>query len=261
MSEERKGGRLALVTGGARGIGLGISEALADAGYDLAICGSRPASRVDTLDRIKTRGRRVEYFQVDIGADGARDTLLPEVEGAVGTPNLLVNNAGVAPTERRDLLEATVESYDRVMGINLRGPYFLTQAVARAMVARRRQEPSFEASIVFITSVSATAASTNRGEYCISKAGLSMAAKLWAVRLAEFGIPVYEVRPGIVESDMTAGVKGKYDRMIGEGILLQPRWGLPADVGRAVTMLAHGDLSYSTGQVVMVDGGMSVERL
>lgn len=252
---------VALVTGGARGIGLGISRALAEAGFDLAVCGRRPVSEIGSLDSLKASGRRVEYFKADIGSDGDRAELLSAVEAVLGTPTLLVNNAGVAPAERRDLLEATPESFDRVMGINLRGPYFLTQAVARSMVARRSADPTFAPSIIFITSVSSTAASTNRGEYCLSKAGLSMAVKLFSVRLAEHGIPVYEVRPGIIESDMTAGVKGKYDTMIEEGLLLEPRWGTPDDVGRAVRVLASGELSYSTGQVLMVDGGMTVERL
>jgi NAD(P)-dependent dehydrogenase (short-subunit alcohol dehydrogenase family) len=252
---------VALVTGGARGIGLGISKQLAQAGYDLALCGTRPAAEVSTLEELRREEVRVEYLQADIGSDSAREGLLPAVEKLFGTPNLLVNNAGVAPAERRDLLEATPESYDRVMGINLRGPYFLTQAVARAMVARRSADPSFRCAIVFITSVSSTAASTNRGEYCLSKAALSMAAKLWSVRLAEFGIPVYEVRPGIIASDMTSAVKEKYDAMIAGGLLLDRRWGTGEDVGKAVRMLANGDLSYSTGQVIMVDGGMTVDRL
>ncbi|HUX20244.1 MAG TPA: 3-ketoacyl-ACP reductase [Spirochaetia bacterium] len=259
MTSEHPG--LALITGGARGIGLGISRELARVGYDLALCGSRPAAAASTLEELRRYGGRVEYLQADIGTDRGREGLLPAVEKLLGTPNLLVNNAGVAPAERRDLLEATPESYDRVMGINLRGPYFLTQAVARAMVARRSADPSFQCAIVFITSVSSTVASTNRGEYCLSKAALSMAAKLWSVRLAEFGIPVYEVRPGIITSDMTSAVKEKYDAMIEGGLLLDRRWGTGEDVGKAVRMLSSGDLSYSTGQVVMVDGGMTVDRL
>jgi len=253
--------RTALVTGGARGIGLGISAALAGAGYDLALCGRRPPEAVTTLAQLRRGGRRVEYFQADVGDDRARRELVHEVIERLGTPSLLVNNAGVAPSERKDVLDASEASYDRVMSINLRGPYFLTQAVARFMVRRRAEEPNFPACIVFITSISADIASINRGEYCISKAGLSMAAKLWSVRLADEGIPVYEVRPGIILSDMTEPVRAKYERMMEEGLLLQKRWGLPEDVGKAVRMLAGGDLPYSTGQVIMVDGGMSVGRL
>jgi NAD(P)-dependent dehydrogenase (short-subunit alcohol dehydrogenase family) len=172
-----------------------------------------------------------------------------------------VNNAGIAPPERRDLLDATEESFDLVLGVNLRGPYFLTQAVARWMVAQKKADASFAGCIVNVSSVSSVAASTNRGEYCVAKAGLSMATQLWAARLGEFDIPVYEVRPGIVRTDMTAGVTEKYDRLIAAGLLVQPRWGEPDDVGRVVAMLARGDLAYSTGQVIDVDGGMGVRRL
>jgi NAD(P)-dependent dehydrogenase (short-subunit alcohol dehydrogenase family) len=176
-----------------------------------------------------------------------------------GRLDLLVNNAGVAPRERRDILEATRESFDRLLRINLRGPYFLTQAAARYMLERKSTD--FRGCILFITSISAVAASVNRGEYCISKAGLAMASLLWAARLAGEGIRVYEVRPGIIRTDMTAGVAANYDRLIAEGLTLQRRWGTPEDVGRAVAMLARGDLDYSTGQVLVVDGGLSVRRL
>lgn len=269
----------AIVTGGGRGIGLGVSQALAEAGYDLVICGVRPEGDVPALADLRGRGREVAYVQADISTDEGRDRLLAASDAAIGVPNLLVNNAGVAPLERRDILDATAESYDRVMSINLRGPYFLTQAVARRMVAARTDQAARSAAgpgsgdtqgsgagdrpatIVFVTSISATVASTNRGEYCLSKAGLAMAAQLWAVRLAEHGIPVYEVRPGIVMTDMTAAVRANYEGMMRNGLLLQARWGMPLDVGKAVVMLARGDLGYSTGQVIMVDGGMSVARL
>jgi 3-oxoacyl-[acyl-carrier protein] reductase len=175
--------------------------------------------------------------------------------------HVLVNNAGVAPKVRADILEASEESFERLIKINLQGPYFLTQAVANWMVSQKNADPAFEGCIVNISSISASVASPNRGEYCISKAGISMATKLWAVRLSEFGIPVYEVRPGIIKTDMTAAVQAKYDALIAEGLLLQPRWGLPEDVGRAVAMLVRGDMAYSTGQVFVVDGGLTVERL
>jgi 3-oxoacyl-[acyl-carrier protein] reductase len=167
----------------------------------------------------------------------------------------------VAPKVRADLLEATEESYERVMRINLQGPYFLTQAAARWMVQQRQQDPGYAALIVNISSISATVASPSRGEYCISKAGVSMATKLWAARLGEFGIPVYEIRPGIVKSDMTKPVTEKYDKLIAEGLCVQARWGMPEDVGRAVAMLVRGDLAYSTGQVILVDGGLTLPRL
>jgi NAD(P)-dependent dehydrogenase (short-subunit alcohol dehydrogenase family) len=177
-----------------------------------------------------------------------------------GRLNVLVNNAGVAPKVRADILEATEESYERVMRINLQGPYFLTQAVANWMI-EQNGDGDFEGCIVNISSISATVASPSRGEYCISKAGVSMATKLWAVRLGEFGIPVYEVRPGIIKTDMTAPVTEKYDKLIAGGLLVQARWGLPGDIGKAVAALVRGDLAYSTGQVVMVDGGFGIERL
>jgi NAD(P)-dependent dehydrogenase (short-subunit alcohol dehydrogenase family) len=253
---------VALITGGTRGIGFGIAEALARDGFDLALCGRREADAVqDRLEALRALGGAVAYVVADVSDAPARHALIDAVRARFGRLDVLVNNAGVAPKERRDLLDATEESFDRVLGINLRGPYFLTQAVARWMIAQRRASEAFAGCIVNVTSVSSTLASTNRGEYCISKAGLSMATRLWAVRLAEYAIPVYEVRPGITRTDMTRPVEAKYDRQIEEGLLLQPRWGLPQDVGKAVAMLARGDLPYSTGQVIMVDGGLTVGRL
>jgi NAD(P)-dependent dehydrogenase (short-subunit alcohol dehydrogenase family) len=174
---------------------------------------------------------------------------------------VLVNNAGVAPKVRADILDATEESFERLIRINLQGPYFLTQAVARWLIAQKKADPAFQGCIVNISSVSATVASVSRGEYCISKAGVSMATKLWAARLGEFDLPVYEIRPGIIKTDMTATVTAKYDKLIGEGLLLQSRWGLPQDIGRAVAMMVRGDIAYSTGQVILVDGGQTVQRL
>jgi NAD(P)-dependent dehydrogenase (short-subunit alcohol dehydrogenase family) len=162
---------------------------------------------------------------------------------------------------RADILEATEESYERVMRINLQGPYFLTQAVARWMIEQQGEQAHFEGCIVNISSVSATVASPSRGEYCISKAGVSMATRLWAVRLGEYGIPVYEVRPGVIETDMTRAVQARYDQLIEEGLLVESRWGLPEDVGRAVATLVRGDLPYATGQVLLVDGGLTLQRL
>jgi NAD(P)-dependent dehydrogenase (short-subunit alcohol dehydrogenase family) len=255
--------RVALVTGGASGIGFGISQSLAREGFDLALCGRRDESAVrEPLDALRTLGAEVLYVSADMGDRADRDRLIESVRGAFGRLDVLVNNAGVGPRERNDLLNATEESFDWVMGINLKGPYFLTQSVANWMIDQRARDDGFRGTIVNIGSISATMASTNRGEYCISKAGIGMATKLWAVRLGEHGIPVYEVRPGITRSDMTAGVTEKYDRLINEeGILVQSRWGEPEDVGKAVAMLARGDLPYSTGQVVMVDGGITLDRL
>ncbi|MFB6272044.1 MAG: 3-ketoacyl-ACP reductase [Salinibacter sp.] len=254
--------KIALITGGTRGIGLGIAESLAEEGHDLALCGRRETAAVEeTLDDLRERGVDVLYLSCDIGDPDARERLVAGVRKHYGRLHVLVNNAGVAPRERRDLLDATEESFDRVLGINLKGPYFLTQLVANWMVKQQADDEAYEGCVINITSISSTVASTNRGEYCISKAGLTMATKLWAVRLSEFDIPVYEIRPGIVDTDMTSGAKEKYDRLIEEGLMLQDRWGQPEDVGKAAAMLTRGDLPYSTGEVIMVDGGMTVDRL
>lgn len=254
--------RCALVTGGARGIGLGISRALAREGVNLAILGRKQDDEVQAaVTELRGFGIEVLYCQGDIGQSADRQRALAEIQAALGALNVLVNNAGVAPKVRADLLEATEESFEWVLRTNLQGPYFLTQAVAREMVRARQQDPAFAACIVNISSISATVASPLRGEYCISKAGVSMATQLWAARLGEYGIPVYEVRPGVIMTDMTAVVKEKYDRLIGQGLCLQARWGQPEDVGKAVAMLVRGDLPYSTGQVLMVDGGLTLPRL
>lgn len=255
--------RVALITGGTRGIGFGCAEALAREGWDLAVCGVRSPAEVEpALRELRGSGGEVRYLQADVGDDATPQRLIDAVSSSFGRLDLLVNNAGVAPKERKDILEASPESFDRVLRINLRGPYFLTQAAARFM--RPAGPPGGSSAgrcIVFISSMSATVASVDRGEYCVSKAGLSMASLLWATRLAGDGISVFEVRPGVIRTDMTAAVGPKYDRLIEQGLSLQRRWGTPQDVGRAVAMLARGDLPYSTGQVIAVDGGLTVQRL
>jgi NAD(P)-dependent dehydrogenase (short-subunit alcohol dehydrogenase family) len=258
MSERR-----ALVTGGTRGIGLGIARALASNGWDLVLAGTRAESQVQTvLDELRGGGRTIHYVAADVSSAEARKHLVSETRRhAGGALNGIVNNAGRAPRIRADLLEASEESFEEVLRTNLQGPYFLTQALAREQVERRRADPSFRAGIVFVTSVSAEMMSINRGEYCVSKAGLSMAAKLFAVRLAPEGIPVYEIRPGVIASDMTAAVRDVYDRRIAEGLIPEHRWGEPEDVGRAVAALLRGDLPYATGTVLHVDGGLSLPRL
>jgi NAD(P)-dependent dehydrogenase (short-subunit alcohol dehydrogenase family) len=254
--------RVALVTGGSRGIGLGIAEALADSGFALAINGIRSPNEVaPALATLKQRNVSTEYFPGNIAVEADRQKLVSAVQSRFGRLDVLVNNAGVAPSPRADILDATEESFDRVVGINLKGPYFLTQLVARWMINQRGSDTDFRGVIVNISSVSATEASINRGDYCISKAGIAMATQLWAHRLAEHGIAVYEIRPGIIHSDMSAAVAEKYDALIANGLTVENRWGEPADVGRAVAMLARGELSYATGNVLNIDGGLTLRRL
>ena len=259
---------LALVTGGTRGIGLGIAQALAAEGWDLAVCGMRPADDVaEVMQALRHGGRRAEYWRADVGVAADRAALVQGVTQAFGGIDALVNNAGRAPRVRADLLDATEESFEDLVRTNLQGPYFLTQAVARQMIERQRprrselRPPRSYPAIVFITSVSAELASPNRGEYCVSKAGLAMAVKLFATKLAPHGIPVYEVRPGIIQTDMTAGVREVYDRRIADGLVPAGRWGTATDVGRTVAALLRGDVPYATGSVIHVDGGLSVGRL
>jgi 3-oxoacyl-[acyl-carrier protein] reductase len=254
--------RIALITGGSRGIGRGIAEALADDGFNLAINGVREASQVaEVVDSLRKRGAEVHYCRGDVAIAADRRAIVDSVRTAFGRLDVLVNNAGVAPKVRADVLEATEESFDRVIGINLKGPYFLTQLVAQWMIEQRKADSAFRGVVVNVTSVNATEASINRGEYSVSKAGLAMATQVWAHRLAEFGIPVYEVRPGVIHSDMSAQVAEKYDRLIANGLTVENRWGEPEDVGRAVAMLARGDLTYATGNVLKIDGGLTLRRL
>jgi len=254
--------RVALVTGGSRGIGLGIAKCLGREGFDLAICGLREDAAVsEAMETLRAAGAEALYVRADVGDAEARARLLAAVRTKYGRLDLLVNNAGRAPAARADILDATEESFEEVLRANLRGPYFLTQAAARWMIEQGAARKDFRGAIVNITSVSATVASTNRGEYCISKAGVAMATRLWSARLGEFHIPVYEVRPGVMRTDMTAGATEKYDKLFREGLAIEARWGTPEDVGKAVAALARGDFAYSTGAVIMVDGGMTVERL
>jgi NAD(P)-dependent dehydrogenase (short-subunit alcohol dehydrogenase family) len=263
---ERRGAdeltKVGLVTGGTRGIGFGIASSLTRAGFDLALCGVRNEDQVrQAIESLTTHGRKVVYYQADVSKPEAREQLIQNLRSDFGSLNLLVNNAGVAPKQRMDVLEATEESFDWVFTVNMKGPYFLTQLVANWIIEQKNSHPDLDAAIINISSISATVASVSRGEYCISKAAIAMATQLWAVRLSEFGIPVFEVRPGLIATDMTAAVKDKYDQLIKEGLIPQARWGTPEDVGKAVAALATGCLSYSTGQVVMVDGGMTLAQL
>ncbi len=254
--------KIALITGGSRGIGLGIARSLARAGFNLAINGMRHEKDVALpIEELRQLGADVIYCRGDVGDAGARRVIMDKVKAHFGQLNVLVNNAGVAPKERKDILEATEESFDYVLRTNLTGPYFLSQAAANWMIEQKAADTAFEAVIVNISSISATVVSTNRGEYCVGKAGMSMTTQLFAARLGEYSIPVFEVRPGIVATDMTAKVTEKYDKLIANGLCVLPRWGMPDDVGKTVAALATGNFPYTTGQVIMVDGGMNIPRL
>jgi 3-oxoacyl-[acyl-carrier protein] reductase len=258
---------VALITGAGRGIGRGIALELAKEGYAIAGCDilyepeNRSSGLFEVREAVQAIGGEFVPLRADIAALDQHALLLDAVFARFGRLDILVNNAGVAPEVRRDVLETTPESYDRVLSVNLRGPYFLTQKAAKLMIDFRSKNPSARPMIVFITSISAEVSSTGRAEYCVSKAGLSMAARVFADRLAECGINVYEIRPGIVRTDMTESVRAKYDKLIGEGIVPQGRWGFPEDVGRAVAALAHGSFPYSTGLILEVSGGMNIPRL
>ena len=264
---------VALITGGARGIGLGIAQSLAEEGCRLALNGVRDASQVEqTLQQLRDdSGTEVIYCQGDVSRAEDRVRIVDVVRERFGRLDVLVNNAGITSPGRKDVLEAEEESFDRVIGINLKGPFFLTQLAANWMIAQR-DDPAIEDAqngrgeplrrcVVNVSSVSREIVSVNRGDYCLTKTATRMATHLWAVRLAEFGIDVYEVQPGIIKSDMTAGVTEKYDRLIADGLTHNRRWGEPADVGRAVATLVRGDVPYATGQVLKIDGGMTIRSM
>jgi len=259
----------AIVTGASRGIGKGIAKELASLGYDLVVNhfdftteGQADESRaVQTQKEIKELGADCEILRGDISSAEDRSSLVALAKSKFGRCDMLVNNAGVAPLKRMDILEVTEESYDRVMGINLKGPYFLTQLVANWMVEQKKTHPERAFRIVNTGSISAYTSSPARGEYCVSKAGISMMTMLYADRLAEYGIGVFEIRPGIIQTDMTSVVKDKYDKMIAEGLTPIKRWGQPEDIAKAVGAIAEGRLDFSTGQVINVDGGFHLRRL
>ncbi|GAB4451427.1 MAG: 3-ketoacyl-ACP reductase [Armatimonadaceae bacterium] len=254
---------IALVTGASRGIGRGIAVELGRLGYAVVVnyAGNKAAAE-ECLSLVKDAGGEGILCQADVSSAEDRERLIDTALSTYNRLDLLVNNAGVAPNVRADILEASEESFDRLIHINLKGPYFLTQRVAREMIAQVERSPELPApQIVNITSISVYTASVNRGDYCISKAGLGMMTALWAARLAEYGIRVYEIRPGVIETDMTAGVKEKYDRLIAEGAWHIRRWGSPEDIGRAVAAIARGDFPFSTGEVFNVDGGFHLRTL
>jgi 3-oxoacyl-[acyl-carrier protein] reductase len=255
--------KVALVTGASRGIGRGVATALAADGFDLVVNYASNAEAAQAVGKeIAHIGGQAHLVQADISISDDRQRLVEAAYHAYGRVDLLVNNAGVAPNVRADLLEAGEESFDRLIGINLKGPYFLTQAVAKQMIAQVEAGEVERPKIVTISSISAYTASLNRGDYCVAKAGLAMMTTLYAARLAEHGINVYEVRPGIVDTDMTGPVKAKYDKLIFEdGVTPIRRWGTPDDVGKAVVAVANDLLPFSTGQVIDVDGGFHLRVL
>ena len=251
--------KIAIVTGAERGIGRSIALTLAQNGFTVvaASVSAGDAEHVCAfMDELRAISPESVYIKTDISSDADRKNLVESVVSKFGKIDVLVNNAGVAPTMRNDILQMSEESMDRLLNINLKGTFFLTQRVANAMI-----DGGFGSAIINITSMSVYTSSTSRGEYCISKAGLAMVTTLFADRLASTNIRVYEVRPGIIETPMTAGVKGKYDALIEGGLLPISRMGQPEDVARAVLMLASGYLAYSTGEVINVDGGFHIQRL
>lgn len=254
--------KTALITGGSRGIGFGIAKVLAEKGWDLAINGMREESAVgEILEELRGIGSQVIYCRGNIGDSEDRTSMIHQVIEHFGHLTALVNNAGVAPKERKDLLDMSEESFDRVMGINLKGSFFLSQLAAKEMIKTKAANPAFNGFIINMSSISATVVSPNRGQYCMSKAGMSMMTQLLATRLAEDQIFVYEIRPGIIVTDMTSTVKEKYDKLFSEGLAVQKRWGFPEDVGKAVGAMLEGNFLYSPGQVIMVEGGMTIPRL
>ena len=259
----------AIVTGASRGIGKGIAKELASLGYDLVINhfdftaeGQPDESRAEqTQKEIKDLGAKCESLRGDVSSAEDRSSLVALARSKFGRCDMLVNNAGVAPLKRMDILEVSEASFDRVMGINLKGPYFLTQLVANWMVEQKKAHPERAFRIVNTGSISAYTSSPARGEYCVSKAGISMMTMLYADRLAEYGIGVFEIRPGIIQTDMTSVVKDKYDKLIADGLTPIKRWGQPEDIAKAVGAIAEGRLDFSTGQVINVDGGFHLRRL
>ncbi|MBN1108180.1 MAG: 3-ketoacyl-ACP reductase [Bacteroidales bacterium] len=253
---------VAVITGASRGIGRAVALSLASEGYDIAaIARSVDSEGMEILaEGVAKAGAEFFPIGLDISCTTCQTEVVANILERYGRIDFLVNNAGVAPLQRNDLLEMTEESYDRVLSINLRGPVFFAQKTAKEMIWLKQQLSDYKPVIVFITSISAYMTSINRAEYCLSKAGLSMATAVFSHRLAEEGIKVYELRPGIVQTDMTIKVKDKYDKLIQEGLIPQNRWGVPEDIGKAVASLARGDWDFSTGMIFEVSGGMNMRR-
>ncbi len=254
--------RTALITGAARGIGNAIAAQLASEGCTVVIVDVfDEAQVVENIDKIRAFGQPVVYIKGDITSEDSRKKTVDQAVSTFGKIDILVNNAGVAPRVRMDMLQTTEESMDFVLGVNLKGTFFLTQRVANSMLEKMKEFQDMRPIIVNISSMSAYTSSTPRSEYCISKAGVSMITTLFADRLADEGINVYEIRPGIILTDMTSVVKEKYDRLIAEGVTPIKRWGYPEDIANAVSVLCSGKLGFSTGEVINVDGGFHIRRL
>jgi 3-oxoacyl-[acyl-carrier protein] reductase len=254
---------VAVITGASRGIGRSVAIALAAEGYDIAaIARSVDSEGMENLcPEVEKRGAQFFPIGLDISCTTCQKEVVANILERYGRVDILVNNAGVAPLQRNDVLDMTEESYDRLMNINLKGPVFFAQKIAREMIWLKQQMVNYKPVIVFITSVSAKRSSVNRAEYCISKAGLSMASTIFADRLSSEGILVFEVRPGIIETDMTTKIKYKYDKLIQEGLVPQKRWGLPDDIGKAVASISRGDWNFSTGMVFEISGGLNIQKL
>lgn len=254
---------VAVVTGASRGIGRAVAISLAAEGFDIAAIARSVDSEGMGILAKEMEKTGSEFFPIglDISCTSCQKEVVSNILERYGRIDFLVNNAGVAPLQRNDLLEMTEESYDRVMNINLKGPLFFAQKVAREMIWLGQTLDNFRPVIVFITSISAYKTSTNRAEYCISKAGLSMTSSLFADRLSKEGIRVFELRPGIIQTDMTVKVKDKYDKLISEGLVPQKRWGVPEDIGKAVASIARGDFDFSTGMIFEISGGMNIQKL
>jgi NAD(P)-dependent dehydrogenase (short-subunit alcohol dehydrogenase family) len=253
---------IALVTGASRGIGRGIAVALGGLGWRVVVnYAGNCAAADECVALVRQAGGDAVAVQGDISLAPDRERLVRESVAWGGRLDLLVNNAGIAPTVRADLLDASEESFDRLIAVNLKGPYFLTQLAARQMIAQTPDAGGSRGQVVIVSSISAYTASTNRGDYCVAKAGLGMVTRLFAARLADAGVRVYEIRPGVIATDMTGPVKAKYDALIAEGLTPIRRWGLPEDIGRAVAAVARGDLPFSTGEVLNVDGGFHLHTL
>ncbi len=254
---------VAVITGASRGIGKSIAIALASEGYDIAaIARSVDSEGMENLcSEVEKRGAQFFPVGLDISCTSCQKEVVTNILDRYGRIDVLINNAGVAPLQRDEVLEMTEESYDRVMNINLKGPVFFAQKIAREMIWLKQQIDDYKPVIIFVTSVSASRSSVNRAEYCVSKAGLSMASTVFADRLSLEGILVFEVRPGVIDTDMTTKIKDKYDKLINEGLVPQKRWGLPEDIGKAIASISRGDWNFSTGMIFEISGGLNIHKL